>query len=160
MPTTWVGWNALFWAALSRRTDTLRALVAKGADVNARDNEKGQRCSGRILRLHGHRARPAGEGARANARDSHGWTALMSAADLGHIDAVRALLEKGADVHVRGKDGTHGPEPAKKYKLQRHRGAARKRFRTPPDKSPNGASGATGWTSWKVSIACCPRAWE
>jgi len=32
--------NALFWAALSRRTDALRTLVAKGADVNAKDNEK------------------------------------------------------------------------------------------------------------------------
>jgi len=75
--------NALFWAALSRRTDTLRALVAKARDVNA-----GQRERTALFWPHTSATRtraPCGEGGTRDARDSHGWTALMSAADLATL---------------------------------------------------------------------------
>ena len=156
--TDLVGWNALFWAALSRRTDTLRALVAKGADVNARDNEKRTALFWAAYFGYTDTVRALlAKGARANARDSHGWTALMSAADLGHIDAVRALLEKGADVHVRGKDGTTAQSLAKKYKYNDIVALLENASRTPPDKSPNGASGSTpAGPAGKSAIAAVP----
>ena len=67
----------------------------------------------------------------------------MSAADLGHIDTVRALLEKGADVHVRGKDGNTAQSLAKKYKYNDIVALLENASRTPPDKSPSAASGST-----------------
>ncbi len=40
-----------------------------------------------------------------NARDAQGRTPLMIAAKNGHADAVRVLLERGADVHVADNEG-------------------------------------------------------
>jgi Ankyrin repeats (3 copies) len=45
-------------------------------------------------------------GAQVNAASPvDGKTALCRAAIFGHVDAVRALLEHGADVAIRGSDG-------------------------------------------------------
>jgi ankyrin repeat protein len=61
------------WEAAARRGDTasIRARLAEGADVNARDR--------------------------------HGQTALMLAAQAGHADAVDALIVGGADLNVTAK---------------------------------------------------------
>ncbi len=40
-------------------------------------------------------------GADVNAKDIGGYTALMWAAGLGHIDTVKLILDHGADVNVR-----------------------------------------------------------
>jgi ankyrin repeat protein len=45
-------------------------------------------------------------GANANARDEAGDTALMRAALYADVEMMRILIESGADVHVRGQDGT------------------------------------------------------
>jgi ankyrin repeat protein len=46
-------------------------------------------------------------GADPNQRDQNGWTPLMKAVSLGSIDAVKILLEAGADRAIRdGKDRT------------------------------------------------------
>lgn len=37
--------------------------------------------------------------------DEHGWTLLSWAAGRGDVDAIRLLVEKGADVFQRGRDG-------------------------------------------------------
>jgi len=37
--------------------------------------------------------------------DQHGFTALMAASSFGHADAVRVLLEAGADRSARGNVG-------------------------------------------------------
>lgn len=39
------------------------------------------------------------EGADVNAKTGHGVTALWFAADRGHLDAVRLLIDRGADMH-------------------------------------------------------------
>ena len=40
-------------------------------------------------------------GANVNARDTYGYTALMTAAGKGHFDCVKILIEAGADVNTR-----------------------------------------------------------
>ena len=39
--------------------------------------------------------------AQVNARDQHGFTALMGASQFGHIETMRALLDAQADVNAR-----------------------------------------------------------
>ena len=43
--------------------------------------------------------------AKVNRRDNRGWTALMIAAERGHLGVVRILLAAGADPKLRSKDG-------------------------------------------------------
>ncbi len=40
------------------------------------------------------------KGAKVNARDAEGWTALMFASAMGHDDLVRELLKRGADPNL------------------------------------------------------------
>ncbi|MGO9568404.1 MAG: ankyrin repeat domain-containing protein [Desulfomonilaceae bacterium] len=44
-------------------------------------------------------------GADVNAKDNHGWTALMEAAKTGHLDVVKLLLDEGADVNAKDNYG-------------------------------------------------------
>jgi ankyrin repeat protein len=81
------------------------ALIAKGADVNARNNY------GWTALSHAARAGNAelvklllAHGADVNARDQSGWTPLMRAAMKGHVDVVRVLLEHGAAVNDQEKE--------------------------------------------------------
>jgi uncharacterized protein len=45
------------------------------------------------------------EGADVNARDCDGDTALMLAAERGHIELVKVLLKNGADVNAENLNG-------------------------------------------------------
>ncbi len=45
------------------------------------------------------------KGVDVNAKDNHGFTALIWAAKGGHTEAVQALLDKGADVNARDNTG-------------------------------------------------------
>ena len=81
------------------------ALIAKGVDVNARNNY------GWTALSHAARAGNAelvelllAHGADVNARDQSGWTPLMRAAMKGHVEAVKVLLAHGAAVNDKEKD--------------------------------------------------------
>jgi ankyrin repeat protein len=87
-----------------QRTECIKALLAAGADVNAKDNEgktalreaawKGGADSLKAL---------IAAGADVNAKDKEGYTALDAALDLP--DNVKALIAAGADVNAKDKTG-------------------------------------------------------
>jgi len=43
-----------------------------------------------------------------HATDSNGWTPLHEGARWGHVDVVKFLVEQGADIRLRSKNGTGG----------------------------------------------------
>jgi ankyrin repeat protein len=86
---------------------SVRALLAKGADVNAKTNSGGTALM--LASVNGHldvvQALLA-KGAEVNAEESHGGTALMMASEQGNREVVQALLAKGAEVDAkRNYDG-------------------------------------------------------
>ncbi len=98
------GWFPLHLAAHFGHADAVRALLNKGAKVNAPSTN-----AMRNTALH---AAAAGRspavakllldaGADVNARQSGGWTPLHSAAQNGDVEFARVLTEAGADVSVR-----------------------------------------------------------
>ena len=84
----------------------VQALLANGAEVNAKDNNG---ASALILASrNGHRdvvQALLANGAEVNAKDNDGATALILASRNGHRDVVQALLANGADVNAKDNNG-------------------------------------------------------
>ena len=89
--------TSLMKAARDGHTKCVDALIKKGADVNAYDEnlstaliravDKGRvQCVERLLKA----------GADVNLTNMYGINALIAASYEGHVDCVRVLLEKGA----------------------------------------------------------------
>ena len=85
------GQTALMWAAARNNAEAIKALVQSGADLKVRTNN------------------PAGGGGRGNSVFNSpaptGFTAFLFAVRSGSVDAVRALLDAGADVNDTLSDG-------------------------------------------------------
>ncbi|MEW6351608.1 MAG: ankyrin repeat domain-containing protein [Thermodesulfobacteriota bacterium] len=83
------GSSALTWAAAADRADVVKLLKSRGAESDlwvaalTGDTQELQRF--------------IDAGADVNARDGQGWTPLMNAAQKGHVEAVKLLLDKGAN---------------------------------------------------------------
>jgi ankyrin repeat protein len=101
------GWTPLHLAAFFGKEAVARALMNKGAPVNARSTNAMNN-----LPLH---AAAAGRhaalvqllierGAHVNAQQHGGWTALHGGAQNGSIEIVTALVEAGADVDARAEN--------------------------------------------------------
>jgi ankyrin repeat protein len=98
------GWTPLHLACFFGHPLLAATLIAQGADVNARSDNKM-----RNTPLH---AAAAGRnldavrvllehGAEVNARQEGGWTALHAASLNGDVEMARVLIAGGADVEVR-----------------------------------------------------------
>ncbi len=95
--------TALHDASSNGHTESVKALLAKGADVNAEDNAK---CAfslwpvlnGRRQHAPATAVRPCRLVVSVSAACRH--TALHGASSNGHTESVKALLAKGADVNA------------------------------------------------------------
>jgi ankyrin repeat protein len=98
------GWTPLHLACFFAPPGVAEALVARGADLNARSRNPMQntplhaaaagrnRDAVRVLLEHG---------VEVNARQHSGWTALHAASQNGDVEMVRLLIACGADVAAR-----------------------------------------------------------
>ena len=88
------GQTALMWAAARNNADAVRLLVKAGADVNARTNNAPRAAT-----------RLSESGNTFSAPPPTGFTPLLFAVRAGSIEAVRALLDAGANVNDTLSDG-------------------------------------------------------
>ena len=97
----------LMFAAQFGRIDTVRGLLAAGAQVNL--HEKGYYTALMLAAGNGHTEVVrllAGAGAKVNEVEiTRGWTALIWAAKRGYPETVALLLELGADPDQRDRQG-------------------------------------------------------
>lgn len=92
------GNTLLMRAALDGRTETVKALVRKGADVNAQNREGRTALMFAIINLRTATVKTLLQfGADVNAQAHCGCTPLMLAACSGDIEITQSLLNRGAD---------------------------------------------------------------
>jgi len=89
-------------AALEGKTETVKTLLAKGADVNSENDSE---CTALIVAAKmGHTETVLfliDKGADVNAADNLCCTALWWAANRGYVDIAKAVMAEGADLNVR-----------------------------------------------------------
>jgi len=93
------GWTALMSGAAKGNQQVIELLLTKGSDVNAKSKEPFQtmRNSASMETVLGPQMKFLKELGESD------WTALMSAAAGGHLDAIRALLRGGGDVNAKSR---------------------------------------------------------
>jgi ankyrin repeat protein len=101
-------------AALRGYTEIAAILLAKGAEIDARDQYGATPLHTAALKGHMDLVKLLIEhGANINARETDsGSTPLYAAASLGHADVVDVLLDHGADSAIPGKTGRTAAEAA------------------------------------------------
>ena len=102
------GWTALHLAAYFGQRDVAAALLAAGADVNARTTNAQNNLPLHAAAAGKHRAIVdllLDSGADVNARQEGGWTALHAAAQDGDTPMIASLLVHGADSNARNAAG-------------------------------------------------------
>jgi ankyrin repeat protein len=95
------GETALMVAARTGKVDAVNALLARGADPNAKENWRGQTAL-MWAAAEGHAAVIQiliARGADVHARSNGGFTPILFAAREGHIAAVEALIKAGANMN-------------------------------------------------------------
>lgn len=115
----WNGRHGLFAAADSYAWRVIMAMVRAGADVKVSDDiEDGRHRPSLLLKLSIlYAMRKEFEirecirlvimaGANPNVQDAVGWSPLRMAIQYGDMELLRLLLSKGADVKMKGPDGS------------------------------------------------------
>jgi excisionase family DNA binding protein len=98
--------DALLNAISAGDPDEVRALLAAGADANAKDAEGWTALMLVTVKGHLDVARELLKaGADLNARNQKGWTALRFAVSMDDAEALRLLLEAGADLNGQDAEG-------------------------------------------------------
>jgi ankyrin repeat protein len=98
------GNTALIDAAARGYSETVRALLEKGAEVDGHDNAGRTALMEAAFGGYTDTARLLLEkGANVNAMDDEGWSPLFFAAFSRRSDTARFLLEQGADVNAKNK---------------------------------------------------------
>src|SRR5271157_4651140 len=103
----WAGINDdLINAVFNGDKEAVASLIAKGANVNAKDKDgytpliwASQYSKIEMVNL------LLVKGADVNAKTNNGNTALIIASHEGRTEIIRFLLEKGADVNAKDNDG-------------------------------------------------------
>ena len=109
------GFEEIHLAARHRETERVASLLRRGVDPNVRNRREPNGDGGNTpLWFAAQGARPGGvpiatalldAGARVDEHCEHGTTALHLAASWGHLDVVRFLVDRGADIRARDDDG-------------------------------------------------------
>ena len=94
----------LFGAVRATRLEVARLLVKRGADVNA-TNDAGERPLHAIWKKSPIVELLIENGAEIDALDKHSSSALMTALNYGKLKTAEWLIEEGASLEVKAKDG-------------------------------------------------------
>jgi len=105
------GTTALTAAASKGHLECLKALLQNGSDVN-QENRSGETdlTVAAFKGLHFLLTK----GSNVNHQDNDGDTALICAARCGHFECLKALLNHGADVSIKGQQGGIALETAER----------------------------------------------
>jgi ankyrin repeat protein len=98
------GWTPLHLAAFFGHADLAKALLDRGAQVDARSTNAMKNTPLHAAAAGGHTNLVkllAAHGADVHARQEGGWTALHSAAQNGNRQMVEVLLANGSDINAR-----------------------------------------------------------
>jgi nucleotide-binding universal stress UspA family protein len=94
------GYTELMKASLVGDNETVKHLLSRGVDMNAKDREGRTALMFATINTHNETVRMLLEhGVDVNATANDGGTALLLAASNGDLDMVRLLLSKGSDVN-------------------------------------------------------------
>jgi hypothetical protein len=96
---------ALVSAAREGETESVRALLRHGAQVNTKDDSGATALLAAASNGHGETVQLLiSAGADVKARNNIGRTALLSAVANGYVEIVRVLMKAGADVNAKDED--------------------------------------------------------
>lgn len=93
--------TALMWAAIEGQADAMKVLIEAGADMRARSNEV------EYKNIFGALTTTETQGLETDSKMIR-FTPLLFAVRAGHLDAVKVLLDAGADVNEKLPDGLNG----------------------------------------------------
>ena len=99
-------WTPLHWTAFTGPQDVVEFLLAKGANVNAKDEFNSTPLQ--YAAVNGHKELVVlllAKGAKVNATDNWGSTPLHAAARQGHLEIIKLLITKGADIYAKTNKG-------------------------------------------------------